>query len=371
METNLSAYRGCLLGLAVGDAMGCTVDSKNLDEILRDYGPDGLLGYDLVNGHAEISSYTQIAAFACNGLLLGLTRGHPGPSMGYARLALKEWAYTQHFHRDSGNTSCWLCKMPQLRRHNCMDARTLDTLTRDVTGTPEEPANRAVSPGTLTAAIAIGLLFYPERMPFEDIGRLGAQIVALTHGEPMAFLTGSVLAYAVAGIIQEPECPLKDQFLHAAAAVAAQFGQEYPQARELQTILKKAVSMSLRPLRSHAEAMEKLECSTSAQVLAGAVYAALASNGDFDTAMIIAVNHSGKSAAVGALTGALLGAMLGEEALPEFYLECLDCTTVLQELATDLFHGCPREWVNRLFDDAWDQKYTHGQPVEKDGWAEE
>ena len=43
-------FRGCLLGLAVGDAMGYTVDSKSLEEICNDYGPNGLLGYDLVNG---------------------------------------------------------------------------------------------------------------------------------------------------------------------------------------------------------------------------------------------------------------------------------------------------------------------------------
>ena len=39
-----SLYRGCLLGLAVGDAMGYTVDSRTWREIQEDYGPNGLLG---------------------------------------------------------------------------------------------------------------------------------------------------------------------------------------------------------------------------------------------------------------------------------------------------------------------------------------
>ena len=68
-------YRGCFLGMAVGDAMGYTVDDRSLEQIRQDYGPEGLLGYDLVNGYADVSSYTQLAAFAGNGLLLGLTRG--------------------------------------------------------------------------------------------------------------------------------------------------------------------------------------------------------------------------------------------------------------------------------------------------------
>ena len=75
MANRQSAYRGCLLGMAVGDAMGYTVDNRSWQEIREDYGPNGLLGYDLVNGYADVTSYTQLAAFTCNGLLFGLTRG--------------------------------------------------------------------------------------------------------------------------------------------------------------------------------------------------------------------------------------------------------------------------------------------------------
>ena len=56
MDDRLSCYRGCLLGLAVGDAMGYTVDKKSWEEICQDYGPNGLMGYDLVNGYADATS---------------------------------------------------------------------------------------------------------------------------------------------------------------------------------------------------------------------------------------------------------------------------------------------------------------------------
>ena len=90
------------------------------------------------------------------------------------------------------------------------------------------------------------------------------------------------------------------------------------------------------------------------------MYACLASGEDFDRAMILAVNHSGRSAAVGAITGAILGARMGEEALPEFYIECLEPGEVLRELADDLYHGCTMEKGSRLFDLDWDRKYLHG-----------
>ena len=55
MRDILPRMRGALLGLAVGDAMGYTVDSLSIQEIRQSYGPNGLLGYDLVNGYADVT----------------------------------------------------------------------------------------------------------------------------------------------------------------------------------------------------------------------------------------------------------------------------------------------------------------------------
>ena len=75
--------------------------------------------------------------------------------------------------------------------------------------------------------------------------------------------------------------------------------------------------------------------------------------------MIAAVNHSGFSAATGALTGAFLGAKLGAEALPEFYLESLEAAPWLDELARDLSRG---KQTMLIFDAHWDEKYVQGMP---------
>lgn len=372
MEPNVKIYKGCLLGMAVGDAMGATVDSKRYSEICESYGPAGLLGYDLVNGMAEITSYTQVAAYTCNALLLAVARGQKGTGayMNWIAKSLKEWARVQHLPGAPERRNCWLSHISRMRSRRSMDARTLDALTRDVLGTPKAPANQGAGPGTLTAAVAVGLFFHPEKMQFGEIGQLGAQTVALTHGEPMAFLSGAVLAYCIAGIVQDPDCPMEAQFKQAADAVAAQYGGAFPQAQRLQKLIYDAIALAGDSQLHPVQAMEHLGCATASQVLAGAVYTVLASGEDFDNAMIIAVNHSGKSAAVGAVTGALLGAKLGEDSLPDFYLECLDTVDTLRELAADLYTACPKGWHTRLFDDEWDRKYTYGKPVDREGWAE-
>ena len=368
MEDKLSAIQGCMLGMAVGDAMGAGVDNKSLRDIQADYGPDGLLGYDLANGLAEISSYTQVAAFAVNGMLVGMTRGQlRGPFAPHIAMGLKEWARSQYFPRETERRSCWLCHESHMRRRRVMDLRTLDALTRDVTGTPEKPANSANGPGTLTAAAVVGLLFSPDRMQAADVGTLGAQTVALTHGDAMTFLSGAALAYAVAGIIQDPKSSLAEHFANAADAVAVQFAA-YPEAGQLQTLLRQSIALAGEEEEPR-RAMERFGCMTASQVLCAAMYACLASGEDFDRAMILAINHSGKSAAVGAVTGALLGARLGLAALPEFYLESLDAGRVLKELSADFASSSPSKLTRKIFDDDWDRKYAHGLPVDRHGWA--
>lgn len=360
MDHKLSSYCGCLLGLAVGDAMGYTVDNKSWTEISEDYGPNGLLGYDLVNGCADITSYTQLAAFVCNGLLLGAIRGNPELYSKYMALSLREWAKSQQFRGASEKTFCWLAQVPGMRRRHCMDTRLLDALNRETLGTPESPVFHSTTPGAITAAVAVGLSFDPERMEARQVGRLGAEVVAFTHGDPETFLSGAFLAYCIAGILQEPGQSLVKQFNHAAEAVEAQFADTYPQVFSVTAKIRRAIELTKDAELTPLAAMTLLGCTTASECLAGALYASAIHAANFDEAMIVAVNHSGRSAAVGALTGALLGAKLGAEALPEFYLESLEPAAVLSELAEDLTQA---RQVMRIFDDSWDQKYVQGLPA--------
>ena len=148
--------------------MGYTVDTKSWPEIQRDYGPNGLLGYDLVNGYAEITSYTQLAAYSANALLLGATRGQTkgkmAPFIRYVAAAQREWAMIQHTRRPPERALCWVSQVPELRRRCCMDTWMLDTLRRGDTGTPEEPQGRSATCGALTGALMVlGGLGYQDK----------------------------------------------------------------------------------------------------------------------------------------------------------------------------------------------------------------
>lgn len=360
MGEKKSAFRGCFLGLAVGDAMGLAVNKMTWDEICENYGPNGLLGYDLRNDSAEVSSYTQVAAYVANGLLLSLTRGKPDSQLRYITEAMRQWAKRQHFPRDPEKNLFWVSQIPELRKKLCQDARMLDATRFETMGTPERPINNANTPGAILTGAMISLYFDPKRMETSQIGILTTQAVALTHGDPEAFLSAAVLAYVIYGLLHHPGNSLKEQFLRAIETVDRQFRNQYPQTTALSTRLKLAIGLVDNQNIEPRQRMEQLYCGSAGECLAGAMYACLASGEDFDNAMILAVNHSGKSCAVGTIVGAILGTKLTESALPEFYLESLEAADPLRILADDLLLGSP---TSGLFDDDWDHKYNQGLPV--------
>ena len=186
-----------------------------------------------------------------------------------------------------------------------------------------------------------------------------AEVVALTHGNPGAFLSGAVLSHLVGSLCRSPETDLGILVQLAVDAVQIQFGRQYPQLDDVLELLRMAKILACSDSVGQVDAMEQLHCKTAPEVLAGALYACMVCGDDFDSAMITAVNHSGRSAAVGAVTGAVLGLVMGESALPEFYLESLEPTPYLMELAEDLVSGCPMDMGSNLFDDDWDRKYLH------------
>ena len=354
-------YRGCLLGLAVGDAMGYTVDDMSWDEIQMEYGPAGLLGFDLKEyDYAPVTSHTQVAAFLCNGLLLALTRGKK-EYMRWSKLALKEWTRSQQFYRDPEKSYCFLCKLPHFHHRHCRDVRMLDNHRLEAYGTMTQRKNMNNTPGAITAGIATGMLYQPSRLSPEQLGDFTGELIALTHGHPEPFLSGAVLSYVIAGILQDSSRSLEQHFSRAIQIAEKQFENRFPQIDQVTVKLGQAIDLSRNTALSPMEAMEQIGCEDTAECLAGAMYACLVNPEDFDSAIITAVNHSGISAAVGAITGAIMGARLGEDALPEFYLESLESTDVLATLAEDMATGSPGLGI---FDDSWDHKYEQGLPPE-------
>ena len=363
MAKSLEAYKGCLLGMAVGDAMGSAVDEWTLEEIRKVFGPEGLSGYACLNGYATITAHTQLAAYTANGLLLGMTRGQMrgkmAPYVCYVHIGLYEWARSQTFRRDPDKPFfCWVGEDESMHARRARDNMLVDTLMTDWIGTMEEPKNKRESATVLTTAIPIGLFYDRSRISREEIMRLGAETAAMSHGNSTAFLSAAALSGIISRLAGDGAADLKEAVLETMQDLQSGFGTDYPQAvAEVVTKLRMAVALSESPKVRDLDAMEEMDCDSAVTVLEGAVYACLLHKDSFEQAMAAAVNHSGRSGIVAAVTGALFGCISGTKPMMEYFLKGLEPMPVLEMLAEDLIQGCPMTKNSVLFDFEWDEKY--------------
>src|SRR5438445_369417 len=93
-------FRGCLLGGAVGDALGAPVEFLSLAQIRERYGPEGIRDMDEAYGRiGAITDDTQMTLFTAEGLLRArnreMTKGITGAAVTIVRDSYFRWLHTQ------------------------------------------------------------------------------------------------------------------------------------------------------------------------------------------------------------------------------------------------------------------------------------
>ncbi|MEL7566806.1 MAG: ADP-ribosylglycohydrolase family protein [Dehalobacterium sp.] len=74
MKRHKEFFRSCVLGGAIGDALGWLIKFVELNEIKQKYGGNGIQELVLKDGCAEISDDTQMTLFTAEGILRANTR---------------------------------------------------------------------------------------------------------------------------------------------------------------------------------------------------------------------------------------------------------------------------------------------------------
>lgn len=174
---SISKYRGCLIGGAVGDALGYAVEFYSEKDIRQKYGKGGVAEYELTNGVAVISDDTQMTLFTASGLLLGTTRGMTNGVMApypeYIGLCYQDWYQTQQ----SGilglkePEDSWLGNIPELHRRRAPGLTCLNALKDGQLGSVAQPANRSKGCGGVMRVAPIGLYFADNRLSADEIDR--------------------------------------------------------------------------------------------------------------------------------------------------------------------------------------------------------
>ena len=188
--TRSGRFRGCLLGGAVGDALGAPVEFETLSTILDRYGPDGITDYSPAFGRlGAITDDTQMTLFTAEGLLVARDRPGSDPVVEINRAYLR-WLATQTDGSDPEpgvDDDGWLLGEGFLHSRRAPGNTCLSALQRGGMGTTGRPMNDSKGCGGVMRVAPIGLVA-------EDPFRLAADAAALTHGHPSGYLAAGALA---------------------------------------------------------------------------------------------------------------------------------------------------------------------------------
>ena len=162
----------------------------------------------------------------------------------------------------------------------------------------------------------------------DEAFELGCQVAALTHGHPSGSLSAGFLAYLIRTIVEGAS--LDDGLIAAKGCLTAHRNHE-ELLEALQAAERFAASGDANALRDGRLG----EGWIAEEALAISVYCALLF-GNFEEAVIGAVNHSGDSDSTGAIAGNICGALYGMSAIPNRWLGQLELRSEITEIADDL-----------------------------------
>lgn len=311
-STFAGQVEGCVLGAAVGDALGHPTEFlRSFDAIEGRFGPGGVKGYELYwdrdgKRFAPYTDDTQMAELT----LLTLTRARQenlDQNLAMPELAQRfiDWLHRpQGGHRAPGNA----CKA---------GCRALEA------GEPwyQAGAEQAGGCGSVMRAYPAGLVFY------DDLAKAEAWAVAqskLTHRAPIALAACAAFARATALCLQAAETASVLSALVEAAArhdtgtaeMIAQAVQEAKAGLEPRVVLQR-----LQGWAAH-------EC------IAAAAYVFARHPTSFSEAVLEAANTPGDSDSIATLVGGLIGARMGVRSIPEDWRRDLERSAELSQLSS-------------------------------------
>lgn len=339
-EAEHAAIRGCLIGGAVGDALGAPVEFMTREQILRKYGQNGVEDYvEFPDGTGAITDDTQMALFTAEGLLRAAVRGRekgicaPAGVMGFAYL---RWLKTQGItprcpeeHISGG----WLINESKLFQSRAPGMTCINALT-EYSGR-NSANNDSKGCGTVMRMAPVGLF-----MDIEDAYEYGCQFSAITHGHPTGISAGGAFAMLLC-------CLRKGKSLEESLDYLEDFLADKKEALETLDALKKA---------RQAENISELgEGWVAEETLAISVFCALKYTWDFAAGVKAAVNITGDSDSTGSMTGNILGILNGESAIPENWRRNLREYDIVSQIADDIHARCELDEDGHVTHDWWEK----------------
>lgn len=308
---------GCLLGGAIGDAMGYPVEFMRYSDITRYFGKAGVR--DLSAG-TIISDDTQMTLFTAEGLL-NAARDGTSPVKSVYRAYLR-WYYTQCGVKMPGaQYEGGLLNEAKIFASRAPGTTCLSSLSSGRMGTLANPINRSRGCG--------GVMRVAPCAVFPHAFDLGCRIAAITHGHPGGYISAGALAQLLQKLYYGQSLPdAVDDLI-----VELDMIEDAESTRDA---LQQAVDLAAEGRPCAPTVKELGEGWVGEEALAIAVYSALSFPTDYAQALRLAVNHDGDSDSTGAICGNIMGMLLGAGAIPVDWRDGVELCNVIRSFAVRL-----------------------------------
>ena len=328
-------FEACLLGGAIGDALGYPVEFLLKDIIKLKYGNGGITDLQLQNGKSLVTDDTQMTFFTSDGLLKSIKKGYgenTEPDYNIIYKSYQNWLNTQTKDGKKLNENQgWVTDIKGLYALRAPGNTCLGSLRKGIAGSIEKPINESKGCGGVMRAAPAGLIYYKNP---ELAFKVGAQCAALTHGNPSAYLPAGVMASIIANIIQ-------GKSLENSVNNSMEILKKYKGHEDTLYLLKKAKLFAKSDIVP-TEAIKRLGAGWHGdEAIAISVYCALKYQDNFKQALITAVNHDGDSDSTGSMVGNILGAYLGKEKIPANWVNKVELSKELINMANQLYFSTP------------------------------
>ena len=324
-------FIGCMLGLAIGDALGFPVEFMNRNEISRAYGPGGITGFVNHKWHktGSYSDDTQMSIAVARALLAARSEDLDDV-MQHIKHEFILWSHSEENNRAPGQSCMDGCRQMESGMHWFSSG---------------DPYSKGC--GAAMRVAPIGLMYSKDIPRLVEVSRA---VALCTHGHPTALASSIAAAAAVGFLLNESS----------ADGVVTHVLNLLNQDRGIPGYIE---HVSHDPLKEQTRLLTRLPETLTIEpefafdelgggwvgeeAVAGALYCFLRTPNDFRTTVLTAANacqsdidsrNKGRcdSDSIACIAGALSGAFLGVNAIPREWIETIENRDELMELGREL-----------------------------------
>ena len=336
----------CILGGALGDALGVPLRDLTYDLIVNEYGKYGLREIQIdCDGKARVSANTQLNIFTIDALIRAYTRYYIYEDEKYCKKITYtnylRWQYYQDrkvpidIERNLLEDN-YLYFIQELKYERLYEKRMSNILSETIQSNKHNNNNDGF--GCLSNIVPYGMFYYDD---YNKAFETAIKVAKLTHGHPNAYLACGTYAVIVASLIRGNK-------LEQSIQIAIDILKEKKDSEEILSYIALAFKMAKEQIHYPEKFDDFGMCKKAHEVLAAAIYVCLIGQNNISNALLFSVNNSCYSNNIATVVGQILGLYRGLDEICIKWSQKIEMYNLIKDISKDLYQVVNRNLPSEI-----------------------